>query len=409
VTFLDRKKGDRSGGLPFFWALGYPVGMEYLMYIFFAVIIVLLSILLVKVGRRGDDKDTAYLKASLDQLSRESGETRKELLGMLEQYRFSVTQSVQSLQGQVAASLDKIRSDNDAGLELMRQSVDTRLKTSLTESFSLVSQQLNEVHKGLGEMQNLASGVGDLKRLMGNIKSRGILGEVQARNILDDILSPGQYETNVVCKKGSSQYVEFAVKMPGDGDNPVFLPIDCKFPKEDYERLLNAQDNADKEGVQTAEQALRLRILSEGKDIAKGYLDPPHTTDFALLFLPSEGLYAEVLHIPGLSDQLQNQFKVILAGPTTLSAILNSLQLGFRTLAIEKRTDEVWKTLSEVKTLFTKFSEDLETTQKRLYQASSSLEDVSKRSETMGRRLRDVEVLDTHKMEENANQLNDNA
>ncbi len=375
--------------------------MEYLFFGLLGVVIVLLLILVFRSGHRTDTRETAYLKASLDQLSRENSQTRKELLDMLEQYRFSVTQSVTTLQGQVSSALDRIRADNDAKLELMRQSVDTRLKSSLSESFSLVSQQLNEVHKGLGEMQNLASGVGDLKRLMGNIKSRGILGEVQAKRILDDILTPGQYDTNVVCKKGSSQYVEFAVKMPGAGSTPVYLPIDCKFPKEDYERLMDAQDKADKEGVRVAEQALRTRLLSEGKAIAKGYLDPPNTTDFALLFLPSEGLYAEVLHLPGLAEELQLQDKVVVAGPTTLAAILNSLQMGFRTLAIEKRTDEVWKILSEVKTLFARFSEDLETTHKRITQAASSLDEVSRRTETMGRKLRDVEVLDTHTMDEN--------
>jgi DNA recombination protein RmuC len=375
--------------------------MEYLFFGLLGVVIVLLLILVFRSGHRTDTRETAYLKASLDQLSRENSQTRKELLDMLEQYRFSVTQSVTTLQGQVSSALDRIRADNDAKLELMRQSVDTRLKSSLSESFSLVSQQLNEVHKGLGEMQNLASGVGDLKRLMGNIKSRGVLGEVQAKRILDDILTPGQYDTNVVCKKGSSQYVEFAVKMPGAGSTPVYLPIDCKFPKEDYERLMDAQDKADKEGVRVAEQALRTRLLSEGKAIAKGYLDPPNTTDFALLFLPSEGLYAEVLHLPGLTEELQLQDKVVVAGPTTLAAILNSLQMGFRTLAIEKRTDEVWKILSEVKTLFARFSEDLETTHKRITQAASSLDEVSRRTETMGRKLRDVEVLDTHTMDEN--------
>ncbi|MCH3907917.1 MAG: DNA recombination protein RmuC [Sphaerochaeta sp.] len=375
--------------------------MEYLFFGLLGVVIVLLLILVFRSGHRTDTRETAYLKASLDQLSRENSQTRKELLDMLEQYRFSVTQSVTTLQGQVSSALDRIRADNDAKLELMRQSVDTRLKSSLSESFSLVSQQLNEVHKGLGEMQNLASGVGDLKRLMGNIKSRGVLGEVQAKRILDDILTPGQYDTNVVCKKGSSQYVEFAVKMPGAGSTPVYLPIDCKFPKEDYERLMDAQDKADKEGVRVAEQALRTRLLSEGKAIAKGYLDPPNTTDFALLFLPSEGLYAEVLHLPGLAEELQLQDKVVVAGPTTLAAILNSLQMGFRTLAIEKRTDEVWKILSEVKTLFARFSEDLETTHKRITQAASSLDEVSRRTETMGRKLRDVEVLDTHTMDEN--------
>lgn len=383
--------------------------MEYLVVCLLLIVVVLLVVLLSREKSRKSGGDAAYVRASLDQVARESSETRKELFGMLEQYRASVTQSVNNLQGQVSASLEKIRVDNEQKQEMMRQSVDVRLKSSLSESFSLVSKQLTEVHKGLGEMQNLASGVDDLKRLMGNIKSRGVLGEVQAKNILDDILAPGQYDTNVVCKKGSSQYVEFAVKMPGSGENSVYLPIDCKFPKEDYERLLNAEDNADKDAIAASEQALRVRVLSESKDISRNYLDPPNTTDFAILFLPTEGLYAEVLHLPGLSDQLQQQYKVVVAGPTTLSAMLNSLQMGFRTLAIEKRTDEVWKILSEVKTLFARFSEELQLTHKRIEQATCSVDDVLKRTEAMGRKLRDVEILDTHVLEKNTEQPENNA
>ncbi|MFA6845661.1 MAG: DNA recombination protein RmuC [Sphaerochaetaceae bacterium] len=360
------------------------------------VVLVLAIVFLVILLFRKRSEDP-YLKASLDQLTRDNSVNRTEMLNMLEQFRTSVNQSVGILDKQVASSLDKIRSDNDAKLELIRQSVDSRLSTSLSQSFQVVSQQLNAVHKGLGEMQELANGVNDLKRILGNIKSRGIMGEIQAKNILDDILTRDQYDTNVICKKGSQQRVEFAVKLPGSEDGAVYLPIDCKFPKEDYERLLDAQDRADKEAVRVSMEAIRRRLLEEAKDINEKYIDPPNTTEFALLFLPAEGLYAEALRIPGLADSLQKQFKVILSGPTTLAAILNSLQMGFETLAIEKRSSEVWTILSMVKTEFSKFSDALMHTQQKLEQASSSLADVNKRTAIMSKKLKDVQSLDVEK------------
>ena len=410
--------------------------MEYLLLCLLCAVIVLLVLVLVRQGR---SKTDPYLQVSLDNLSRDNSETRKELLGMLEQYRSgvsatlnvmqtqlaeslsqirndnasqleryraSVTQSVSNLNLQVSDSLDKIRKENDVKLEGIRQSVDTRLQSSLRESFDVVSKQLDAVHQGLGEMQSLANGVGDLKRLMGNIKSRGIMGEVQAQNILEDILLPSQYETNCITRHGSNDRVEFAVILPGREEGKVLLPIDCKFPKEDYEKLLNAQDLGDRGAMDASVAALRIRVIGEAKDISQKYLDPPHTTDFALLFLPFEGLYAEVLRIPGLVDELQRKYKVVLSGPTTLAAILNSLQMGFRTLAIEKRSEEVWNVLSAVKTEFARFSDELARAQDKLSIASSSLENVGKRTKMMDRKLRDVEVLEEHQaekvLEENA-------
>ena len=410
--------------------------MEYLLLCLLCAVIVLLVLVLVRQGR---SKTDPYLQVSLDNLSRDNSETRKELLGMLEQYRSgvsatlnvmqtqlaellsqirndnasqleryraSVTQSVSNLNLQVSDSLDKIRKENDTKLEGIRQSVDTRLQSSLRESFDVVSKQLDAVHQGLGEMQSLANGVGDLKRLMGNIKSRGIMGEVQAQNILEDILLPSQYETNCITRHGSNDRVEFAVILPGREEGKVLLPIDCKFPKEDYEKLLNAQDLGDRGAMDASVAALRIRVIGEAKDISQKYLDPPHTTDFALLFLPFEGLYAEVLRIPGLVDELQRKYKVVLSGPTTLAAILNSLQMGFRTLAIEKRSEEVWNVLSAVKTEFARFSDELARAQDKLSIASSSLENVGKRTKMMDRKLRDVEVLEEHQaekvLEENA-------
>lgn len=414
----------------------YHCRMEYLLLCLLCAVIVLLVLVLVRQGR---SKTDPYLQVSLDNLSRDNSETRKELLGMLEQYRSgvsatlnvmqtqlaeslsqirndnasqleryraSVTQSVSNLNLQVSDSLDKIRKENDTKLEGIRQSVDTRLQSSLRESFDVVSKQLDAVHQGLGEMQSLANGVGDLKRLMGNIKSRGIMGEVQAQNILEDILLPSQYETNCITRHGSNDRVEFAVILPGREEGKVLLPIDCKFPKEDYEKLLNAQDLGDRGAMDASVAALRIRVIGEAKDISQKYLDPPHTTDFALLFLPFEGLYAEVLRIPGLVDELQRKYKVVLSGPTTLAAILNSLQMGFRTLAIEKRSEEVWNVLSAVKTEFARFSDELARAQDKLSIASSSLENVGKRTKMMDRKLRDVEVLEEHQaekvLEENA-------
>jgi DNA recombination protein RmuC len=296
------------------------------------------------------------------------------------------------------AKLGAIQADNAAKLEQMRATVDEKLQstleTRLGQSFQLVSDRLEAVQRGLGEMQNLAIGVGDLKRVLSNVKRRGILGEVQLGGLLEDLLTNEQYASNVATVPGSSERVEYAIRMPGqeDGEN-VYLPIDSKFPVEDYQRLLDAQDAADVDAAALAGRALEVRVREEAKRIKSKYVSAPHTTDFAVLFLPTEGLYAEVLRRPGLFESLQRDHRVMVAGPTTLSALLNSLQMGFRTLAIAKRSSEVWKLLGAVKSEFGKFGLVLEKAERQLNTVSKSISDAGKKTKTIERKLRGVESL----------------
>ncbi len=295
-------------------------------------------------------------------------------------------------------SVTQLQQENSKKLEEMRVTVDEKLHATLDkrlgESFQQVSLRLEQVYKGLGEMQSLASGVGDLKKVLTNVKTRGVWGEMQLGNLLSQVLAPGQYDENVAVVPGSTQRVEYAVKLPGQGDKTVYLSIDSKFPLEDYERLLSAYDAADPDAVSAATAALQLALKTEAKRIASKYIQPPHTTDFAIMFLPIEGLYAEALRIRGLADQLQTQNRIIVAGPTTLGALLTSLQVGFRTLAIEKRTDEVWQLLSAVKTEFGNFANLLEATQKRMHAVTQSIETATRKTRTIERKLRQVEALD---------------
>lgn len=295
-------------------------------------------------------------------------------------------------------SVTQLQQENSKKLEEMRVTVDEKLHATLDkrlgESFQQVSQRLEMVYKGLGEMQTLASGVGDLKKVLTNVKTRGVWGEMQLGNLLSQVLTPSQYDENVAVVPGSAQRVEYAVKLPGQGDNTVYLPIDSKFPLEDYERLLSAYDTADPDAVSLATAALQQALKTEAKRIASKYIQPPHTTDFAVMFLPIEGLYAEALRIRGLAEQLQQHHRIIVAGPTTLNALLTSLQVGFRTLAIEKRTDEVWQLLSAVKTEFGNFANLLEATQKRMHAVTQSIETATRKTRTIERKLRQVEALD---------------
>lgn len=306
---------------------------------------------------------------------------------------------LEQLRKTVEERLLLIQQDNGQKLDQMRATVDEKLSATLEqrlgESFKLVSERLEAVHKGLGEMQLLASGVGDLKKVLTNVKTRGMWGEIQLGNLLEQILTPEQYATNVITKIGSNDRVEFAIRLPArDGqDGSLWLPIDAKFPIEDYERLIEAQDQADLTRVEELGKALENRIKAEGKTIRSKYIDPPNTTDFGILFLPVEGLYAEVLRRPGLCELLQREDKVIVTGPTTLAALLNSLQMGFRTLAIEKRSSEVWNLLSAVKTEFGKFVEVLEKTQKKLNEASNTIETATRKSRTIVRKLKTVQTL----------------
>jgi DNA recombination protein RmuC len=301
--------------------------------------------------------------------------------------------------------LKELQVDNAARLEEMRKTVDEKLHATLEkrlgESFKQVSDRLEAVHKGLGEMQVLAAGVGDLKRVLTNVKTRGTWGEVQLGALLEQTLTADQYQTNVATVPGSNDVVEFAIKLPGGEDGlPVWLPIDSKFPVEDYERLLAAQERADAAGVEEAVKAIDNRLKLEAKTMREKYISPPHTTDFAILFLPTEGLYAEALRRPGLADFLQREYRVSIAGPTTLSAILNSLQMGFRTLAIEQRSSEVWELLSAVKTEFGRFGDVLARTKAQLQTVTNSIGQAETRTRQMARKLKGVEALPVPQVEQ---------
>lgn len=307
-------------------------------------------------------------------------------------------QSAEQLRGTLNERLATIQADNAAKLEEMRRTVDEKLHATLEqrlgESFKLVSDRLEQVHKGLGEMQSLASSVGDLKRVMTNVKTRGTWGEVQLGAIIDNVLTPDQYAKNVKTVPDSNELVEFAIRLPGrDGAQPVWLPIDAKYPVEHYQRLQNAMDEADKAGMAAAGQALESSIRSEARKIAAKYVAPPHTTDFAIMYLPTEGLFAEVMRRPGLVEAVQNECRVVITGPANLAAMLNSLQMGFKTLAIEQRSSEVWGVLGQVKTEFAKFGEVVEATRKSIDAAAKKFEQVDVRTRAIQRKLRDVQEL----------------
>lgn len=315
-------------------------------------------------------------------------------------HRFGTAQqdTLEKLGSSLDRQLKSLQTDNSAQLEKMRATVDEKLQatleTRLAQSFTQISERLEAVQRGLGEMQTLATGVGDLKRVLTNVKTRGIFGEAQLAALLAETLPPEQYATNVATVPGSTARVEFAIRLPGGtGAGEVLLPIDAKFPREDFERLLDAQDNADAAGEAAARQALVRRIEAEAGDICDKYLAPPHTTDFAILFLATESLYAEVLRQPGLFERIQAKYNVTLAGPTTLAALLNSLRMGFRTLAIEQRSSEVWQVLGAVKTEFGKFAAVLEKTRKQLDTARNTIDTAGVRTRAIERKLRGVESL----------------
>jgi DNA recombination protein RmuC len=304
---------------------------------------------------------------------------------------------LEALRQTMEQRLQSMQNDNTAKLEQMRLVVDEKLQSTLEkrlgDSFKLVSERLEQVYAGLGEMRTLAAGVGDLKKVLTNVKTRGTWGEIRLAQILDQILAPEQYAANVITKKGGSERVEFAIRLPGpdrDSGEIVWLPIDAKFPQEDYQRLLDAQEAADKEQSDRWLRNLEIRVRTEAKAIREKYIDPPHTTDFAILFLPVEGLYAEVLRIPGLCDHLQRDCRIVLTGPTTLAALLNSLQMGFRTLAIEQRSSEVWELLGTVKTEFGRFGDTLAKTKKKLQEAAHTIDQAEVRTRAIERQLRRV-------------------
>lgn len=350
------------------------------------------------------DELTTNLKGIVDSNAKIMGELGQIQKQQLEQVSINLLQLSENLNGKfdklrstIDERLEKIREDNAKQLEQMRMTVDEKLQGTLEkrlgESFRLVSERLEQVYKGLGEMQTLASGVGDLKKVLSNVKARGILGEIQLEQMLEQVLAPEQYYKNI-STKGNSDKVEFAIRLPGkDGDEELLLPIDAKFPMEDYTKLLDAYDLGDANAIDTASKQLEARIKSSAKDIYEKYIYPPKTTDFAVMYLPVEGLFAEVVRKPGLLDTIQRDYKVVVAGPTTLWAVLNSLQMGFRTLAISKRTSEVEQLLKAIKTEWSKYGEILDQVKKKLEQASDTIDKARTRVNVVGKKLKGVEQL----------------
>ena len=314
--------------------------------------------------------------------------TREELNSSLKNYFDTFSSQFRALSEATGQKLEKMR-------ETVDEKMQVTLEKRLGESFKTVNDTLEQVHRGLGEMQTLASDVGDLKKVLSNVKTKGIMGEYQLGNLLEQVLAPEQYAENIATKKDSNDRVEFAIKFPGSrkGEHPTWLPIDSKFPLESYSILIDASEKGDTEGIKEAGTRLERNIKNFAKDISSKYIDPPNTTDFAVMFLPIEGLYAEVLRNPGLLDTLRRDYHVVISGPTTLAAFLSSLQMGFKTLAIEKRSSEIWKTLGAVKTEFGKFAEILEDVSKRLDQAAKTIDKAKGKSKTINRKLKSVEEL----------------
>lgn len=396
------------------------VVLIWLSVIFSAVAIVLLIVLLKKSSTRGTERIeqavrdefrssrdesakgardlreevAAAQKSSTDTVIKtigEIGKLQKDKLESVENHIKELTDSnearIEKLRGTLDTQLKSLQESNEKKLDQMRQTVDEKLQNTLEkrlgESFKIVSERLEAVQRGLGEMQNLATGVGDLKRVLTNVKARGTWGEVQLGALLEQILTPDQYDKNVQTREGSREMVEYAIRLPGtdkDVNSSVWLPIDSKFPQEDYQRLVDAADAADADAVEKATAALTRAVQTSAKDIADKYLDPPRTTDFAIMFLPTEGLYAEVLRQPGLVEKLQQTCRVVVVGPTTLTATLSSLRMGFRTLAIEKRSSEVWNVLAAVKTEFGKFGDVLTKVKKQLNSASNTIDQTGVRT-----------------------------
>ena len=361
------------------------------------VSVVTLIIVLKKNNNSKTENELQRILLNQQSFAQSQNDRAVQLEQRLHSFSSDNVQSLENIRRSVDEKLESIRRENLRQLDEMRQTVDEKLQKTLEEkmnkSFSLVNERLEQVYKGLGEMQTLAVGVGDLKKVLSNVKTRGILGEIQLGAILSEILSKEQYEENIATKKGSKNVVEFAIKLPADGDSVVYLPVDSKFPGDTYSALRDAIESGDKQSIESAQKALVQRIKSEAKDIHDKYIDPPNTTEFAIMFLPFEGLYSEVVNM-GLVEVLQREYKVNIAGPSTMAALLNSLQMGFKTLAVQKRSAEVWKILGGVKTEFDKFNDVLVMTQQRLDQANKELDKlVGVRTRQIQRQLKDVESV----------------
>ncbi len=341
----------------------------------------------------------ATVKESLTEARAHQSSQLADFSQRLRELNTAVTEQLDKVRETLDRRITELQTQNAAKLDEMRQTVDQRLQTTLEqrlgESFKIVSESLERVTRSLGEMQQIASGVGDLKRVLTNVKTRGTWSEVQLSALLEQVLTPEQYAANIAPNPATAERVEFALKLPGRDrpDQPVWLPIDAKFPVEDYQRLVEAADRADAQAVLEAGNALELRIRASARDISTKYVAPPYTTDFGILYLPTEGLYAEALRRPGLAETLQREHRIVVAGPTTLAALLNSLQMGFRTLAIQQRSSEVWTVLAAVKTEFGKFAEILSKVKKKLDEASTQIDQTGVRSRAIERRLRSVETL----------------
>lgn len=347
--------------------------------------------------RKDGDRVERLVREEMASNRRESAQSIRDFTDQLLKLTDMNERKLEKVREVVETRLQALQEDNSRKLEKMRETVDEKLHSTLErrlgESFKVVSERLEKVHAGLGEMQSLASGVGDLKKVLTNVKTRGTWGEIQLGNLLEQMLTVDQYERNVVTKQGSRDPVEFAIKLPGRDAKAVYIPIDAKFPKEDYERLLLAQDEGNVPLIEELGKVIENKIKMEAKKIRDKYIDPPQTTDFAIMYLPIEGLYAEVLRRPGLHEQLQRDFRVTIAGPTTITAHLNALQMGFRTLAVEKRASEVWQLLGAVKNEFGKFGVMLENTRKKLDSASKEIESAATKSRTIERKLNKVQEL----------------
>ncbi len=356
-----------------------------------AIVIILLVIMIILlIKRNSSNEQSVDYKAMEERLIRMEGEVGK--------INPAIDRNFRENRKEIADNLERLQTGNEKKLEEMRETVDEKLKASVekrfNESFKSISTQLTQVYQGLGEMKNLATGVGDLKKVMEGVKTRGIYGEVQLGAIIEDILNKSQYEENVITKKGSSDRVEFAIKMPGkDKESLVYLPIDSKFPVENYSRLISAYDNGERVEIEKYSKALATDVKEQAKKISTKYLDPPMTTDFGMMFVPTESLYAEILRIPGLSDEVRQKYHVSIASPSTLPVALNGLLMGFKTVAIEKRSAEVWQTLGAVKTQFGKFSELLEGVQKKLQESANKIDSAKTTSRQIEKKLKDVEEL----------------
>lgn len=374
---------------------------EIIVFLFCAITLIVSVVTLITVLKKNNNNRTEdeLQRILLNQQSfaQSQNDRTVQLEQRLHSFSADNVQSLENIRRSVDEKLESIRRENLRQLDEMRQTVDEKLQKTLEEkmnkSFSLVNERLEQVYKGLGEMQTLAVGVGDLKKVLSNVKTRGILGEIQLGAILSEILTKEQYEENIATKKGSKNVVEFAIKLPSDGAGTVYLPVDSKFPGDTYSALRDAVESCDKQRIESAQKALVQRIKGEAKDIHDKYIDPPNTTEFAIMFLPFEGLYSEVVNM-GLVEVLQREYKVNIAGPSTMAALLNSLQMGFKTLAVQKRSAEVWKILGGVKTEFDKFNDVLVMTQQRLDQANKELDKlVGVRTRQIQRQLKDVESV----------------